>query len=200
MGRIWKYLKETPTWVWLALFLVAAMITTSALRQNNLQMVKLRDTLYIADQKGEGVDQALNNLRGWVYAHMNTDLTSGNAIKPPVQLKSSYDRLVKAEQQRIDEANNKIYRQAQAYCAARSPGPFRQVCFKQYVDKYNVKADSIPPALYQFDFASPVWSPDLAGWSLIASIILGAITIVSFLADRLAFSRYKRVRRKATKA
>jgi hypothetical protein len=196
MKRVWVYIKETPTWTWLVLFLISAIFTTHALRQNNFQMVKLRDTVYAADKSGHNVDVALNNLRQYVYGHMNTNLSSGgNSIKPPIQLKYTYDRLVKAEQQRVNAANDKIYRDAQSYCEIHQPGKYRQVCFQQYTDKYNVKANVVPAALYQYDFISPTWSPDLAGWSLIAGIILGLAFIVSCICDLIANIRVKHRRR-----
>lgn len=189
-GRFWQYIKETPTWVWLALFLVSAIITTQQLRHNNFQMIKLRNAVYAADKSGNGVDQALNDLRADVYAHMNTDLSSGgNTIKPPIQLQYTYQRLVQAEQTRVNNANTEIQRQAQIFCAAHEASQYREDCFKNYVDHHSVKANSVPAALYQFDFISPTWSPDLAGWSMIASIILGTVTIFSFLADIIASYR-----------
>lgn len=191
-----KYIKETPTWVWVVLFLVSAIITTHSLRQNNFEMIQLRSAVYAADKNGQNVEGALNNLRHYVYGHMNTNLSSGgNAITPPIQLKYSYDRLVNTEQQRVNQANDKIYRQAQAYCEKTQPGKYRQVCFQQYTDRHNVKADVVPAALYQFDFISPAWSPDLAGWSLVLSSLLGLAFIVNYLIDRLAYSKLSRRRR-----
>jgi len=191
-----KYLKETPTWVWLALFLISAIITTQQLRHNNFEMIKLRNAVYASDKSGKGVDQALNNLRGYVYAHMNTDLSSGgNTIKPPIQLQYTYQRLVAAEQKRVNEATQNIYRDAQSYCLAHEASQYREDCFKRYVDAHDVKANSIPAALYQFDFAGPAWSPDLAGWSLIVSVLLVIVAATSFLADELASFRLKHFRR-----
>lgn len=196
MKRFWLYLKELPAWVLLAVFLVSAIFTTHALRQNNFEMAKLRNALYAADQSGRGVETALHKLRQHVYGHMNTNLSSGgNAINPPIQLKYTYDRLVKAEQARINQANDKIYRDAQAYCERNQPGKFRQVCFDDYTDKRNVKAHAVPAALYQFDFLSPTWSPDLAGWSLVVSVLLGLAFITSYIAERLAASKVRRQRR-----
>lgn len=196
LNRAWVYLKETPTWVWFLLFVLSVMFTTHALRHNNFQMVKLRNAVYASDKTGSGVDQALNDLRAYVYGHMNTDLSGGdNVIKPPIQLKYTYDRLIKAEQERINTANEQILRDGANYCAKREAGKYRQVCVEAYSKQHSVKAHQVPAALYQFDFASPPWSPDAAGWGLVASIGLGLITIVSFVADRQAAFRVKHHRR-----
>ena len=48
---------------------------------------------------------------------MNTNLSSGgNAIKPPIQLKYTYERLLATEQAKTAASNSKIYTEAQAYC------------------------------------------------------------------------------------
>jgi hypothetical protein len=80
-------------------------------------MIQLREKVYEADKSNGDVNTALNNLRRYVYGHMNTNLSSGgNAIKPPIQLKYSYERLQATEQKRVDNANSNVYTQAQLYC------------------------------------------------------------------------------------
>src|SRR3989338_6322415 len=104
---------RVPYPVFAVLLVIGLAVSTMALRANNQHMIQLRSVAYEADKAGSGVEEALDNLRGYVYAHMNTNLASGgNAIKPPIQLKYSYKRLVKAEQQRINQANDRIYREA----------------------------------------------------------------------------------------
>jgi hypothetical protein len=73
-----------------------------ALRHNNETMVKLRTAVYEADKNSGDVNTTLNKLRKYVYAHMNTDLSSGgNTIKPPIQLQHTYERLQAAEQKKL---------------------------------------------------------------------------------------------------
>lgn len=168
-------------------FLLAAGICTVALRDNNLGMVKLRDAVYAADEKNQNVEQALRDLRSYVYAHMNTNLASGETpVYPPIQLKYTYQRLVEADQKRAAETAGHIYSDAQAECERRYPDSFsggpRVPCIQQYVSDHGVKTLKIPDSMYKFDFSSPSWSPDLAGWSLLASIFLGALAVI-----RIAF-------------
>lgn len=179
-----------PYWAFLILFAISTGLTVYALRSNNQKMVDLRSALYVADKNGGDINTALNNLRVFVYGHMNTDLSSGgNAIKPPIQLKYSYERLTATEQARVKEANSQIYTEAQNYCQAQNPASFsggpRVPCVEDYVTTHGVKANPVPVALYKFDFVSPAWSADLAGWSLILSTLLLAAFLVSFLIDRL---------------
>lgn len=165
-----------------------------ALRANNQTMVRLRSEVYKTDKDGGDTETALKNLRGYVYAHMNTDLSSGgNAINPPIQLKYTYERLVAAEQKKAEEANSQVYTDAQSYCQTQNPGSFsggpRVPCVEEYVTTHGIKTNPIPSALYKFDFISPVWSPDLAGWSLVLSVALFMALALSFLIDRMVKSR-----------
>jgi hypothetical protein len=186
----------TPTWVFLALFLFSGSVTVIALRHNNETMVHLRSAVYEADKNNGDVNTALNKLRAYVYGHMNTNLSSGgNAIKPPIQLKYTYDHLQAAEQKRADDANTNVYTQAQAYCQQQNSVDFsgrnRVPCVTDYVTAHGQKAGTIPVALYEYDFVSPAWSPDLAGWSLVLTVILFLAFISSFLMDKLVGNKIK---------
>ena len=44
---------------------------------------------------------------------------------------------------------------------------------------HGLKGANIPVSLYEFDFISPTWSPDLAGWSMLAAIVLAVLTVIS---------------------
>jgi len=165
---------------WLYLFIITAIVCVLALRHNNQEMAKLRTAVYAADKSNGDVNTALNNLRRYVYAHMNTSLSSGNSnIKPPIQLKYTYQRLYDTQFNQVEAANQKIYTDAQNYCQSIDQAYFgttRVPCVQNYVINHGVKAAdiNIPAGLYEFDFVSPAWSPDLAGWSLVASTVLGA--------------------------
>jgi preprotein translocase subunit SecF len=191
-----KTLIRTPTWVFLLLFLTSGIICIISLRHNNETMVKLRSAVYNADKNNGDVNTTLNDLRKYVYGHMNTNLSSGgNAIKPPIQLKYTYERLQSSEQKRVDSANTNVYTQAQVYCQQQNSVDFsgrnRVPCVQDYVTNHGEKANTVPAALYQYDFVSPTWSPDLAGWSLVLSVLLFVLFISSFIMDRLVGSKIR---------
>jgi hypothetical protein len=195
-----NYLKRaiihTPTWVFLGLFLISSTACIYSLRHNNESMVKLRTAVYEADKNNGDINTPLNNLRRYVYAHMNTNLSSGgNTIKPPIQLKYTYERLQASEQKRVDDANSNVYTQAQVYCQQQNSVDFsgrnRVPCETEYVTTHGQKANSIPAALYEYDFVSPSWSPDLAGFSLITSVLLFVSLVASFSLDKLVSSKLK---------
>lgn len=177
--------------LWLSLFLTLAIISLFALRSNNQQMIKLRNDVYAADKAGSGVEPALDKLRRYVYGHMNTNLSSGgNAIKPPIQLKYTYDRLAAAAQAQAN--NSSLYTEAENYCQAQIPasvsisGRGRITCVQEYILSHGGKqASAIPTALYQYDFVSPAWSPDFAGWSLVMTTLLGLASVFGFLKQNI---------------
>lgn len=164
-------------------FIISLTVSAFALRQNNLHMLVLKNDVTQADKSNGNVELALRNLREYVYAHMNTDLASGpNPIYPPIQLKYTYDRLVQAEEKQVNAINAKVYTEAQQYCQKLIPngfsGRYRVSCIQQYVTTHGAKPTPIPSALYKFDFSSPAWSPDFAGWSLIVSALLFIVLIL----------------------
>jgi hypothetical protein len=184
LHHLWTRLRQFSYWYFLIACIVFALIAVLSLRQNNITALRLRDKVIQADQADEDVEAALHSLRQYVYSHMNTNLSTGNGIYPPIQLKYRYERLVAAEKQRVSDENAKIYNDAQNYCEARFPtglsGSGRIPCIQQYIDSHGVKEQAIPDGLYKFDFASPAWSPDLAGWSIVIAVVLGILTIARF--------------------
>ncbi|MDL2363333.1 MAG: hypothetical protein QFB86_03055 [Patescibacteria group bacterium] len=181
-------------------FLILAGISTIvaifALRANNEHMIELRQKVYTADEKGTDVQKPLKDLQLYVISHMNTDLGAGpTPVYPPIQLKYTYDRLVRAQGDATAKANTELYTAAQAYCEQQNShdvsGRNRIPCIEQYVQQHNPqKIKQIPDALYKFSFITPKWSPDLAGWSIV-------IAVVSFIAFVSSFAVQKLTRRNA---
>lgn len=163
-------------WYLLALALVFGTVSAYAMRQNNLTMIKLRNQIFTADKANGDVEVALRSLREFIYSHMNTNLNSQNSVRPPIQLKYTYDRLVKSEHKQITATNAKIYSKAEQACqrffVAGRAGPASAPCIKAYVNAHLIKEQPIPDALYKFDFVSPIWTPDLAGITLAIAISL----------------------------
>lgn len=145
--------------------------------------VERYNRLLAADEAGGDVDTALNELRSYIYSHMNTEIGGPNGIYPPIQLKGTYDRLVAAEQKRVSDTNEKLQPEAIAFCEAQNPagfsGRYRIECIAEYVDTHGTKAREIEDALYKYDFVAPRWSPDLAGFSLLGIIFFGLFTAFS---------------------
>jgi hypothetical protein len=188
-GYYERRLNRINPWYFLAAGVCFAGVSVYALRQNNLTMISLKEQVAIVDQENGDIESALRNLREHVYGHMNTDLSSGaNPIKPPVQLKYEYERLVAAEKERVSAETAKIYTEAQTACEAQFPASFsggpRVPCIQSYVSSRQVSERPIPDSLYKFDFVSPAWTPDVAGVSMVLSGLFLVLFLLRFSAER----------------
>lgn len=185
LHRLMVRLRPISYWYFVIIFLISGFAATYALRLNNLKALELRDHVLEVDKSNGDIETALKELREYTYSHMNTQLSSTTGVYPPIQLKYRYDRLVAEEQKRVQGDNAELYTAAQQDCEKRFPGGFsgsnRLPCIQEYINthgKPDAKPRTIPEGLYKFDFVSPIWSPDLAGWSLVvATMALVLLTI-----------------------
>ena len=127
---------------------------------------------------------------------MNTSLSSGpNAVHPPIQLKYTYERAQAAQATQLQQTNNSLYNEAQHYCEQQDPVDFsgrnRVPCIENYVLSHGAALEPIPDSLYKFDFVSAKWSPDLAGWSLLATALAALLFLVASI-YRFWIKRYLR--------
>ena len=189
LHHIWTRIRPVKPWYLAALCLLFACIGVAALRTNYTTMTKLRSAVYEADKQNGNVEEALQQLRSFVGNHMNTNLDSEHGVYPPIQLTYTYERLRKAEADRVNAINAAIYTDAQHYCEAQYPGSIvggpRVPCIEAYIKSHpGATARTIPDAQYKFDFVSPRWSPDVAGWSLVASGFFLVLTGIRLILGR----------------
>jgi len=193
LHHLWTRLRRIKPWYFLIVAIISTVVCVFALRANNQHMVQLRDAVYAADKDNTDVEGTLRSLQTYVTAHMNTNLNTGpNPVYPPIQLKYTYERLVQAQQ--AAQTSDELYTAAQRYCEQQNPGDFsgrnRVPCIEQYVQSHGgAQPANIPDALYKFSFATPSWSPDLAGWSMAAAILAWLLFILSFITNKW-FKRY----------
>jgi len=196
--HFYRAIKPVSYWYFLIALIITGTVAVFALRDNNLTAIKLHDNLTQVDKENGNVNAALNQLREYIYSHMNTNLATPGGIYPPIQLKYTYQRLETAAQAKANAINEPLYTEAENYCQAVIPegsngfsGRVRVPCIENYVTAHGVKAQTISPALYEFDFVSPFWSPDLAGWSIVASIIFLILFVVRFALEKWLNYRLK---------
>lgn len=174
LHHLWVKIRPLNYWLFLIIAISSGLVAIFALRENNIRAIELRNQVLKVDEQNGDTEAALRELREYVHSHMNTNLASGpNAIRPPIQLKYTYERLLRDEKARVSKINEKVYTDAQAACEAAIPRgtiASRIPCVEEYVGKNTVKERPIPDALYKFDFTPPAWSPDLAGWSIVVSM------------------------------
>lgn len=190
LHHLWRRFRLLKPWYFLVIAAILAVVCAFAMRNNYQQMVQLRNDLYTVDEQGGDVEMALNKLRNYVYGHMNTNLSAGNTgVYPPVQLKHTYDRLVQAQGAEATAQNSQIYTEAQAYCEQQNSADFsgrnRVPCIEDYVSKHTTAAAAtVQDSLYKFNFVSPTWSPDLAGWSMVGAVLSVLAAVVLFIFQR----------------
>lgn len=179
--------------------IIASGSSVYFLRANNLKMIELRQAVYDADKNNGDVETALNQLRQFVYVHMNTSLrTSQASSEPPIQLENRFKRAVAAEQARVAALGtaNQVYIEAQNQCETSSiPLTARAQCIQNYVSDHGqgIPELNLPPKeFYTFDFASPWWSPDPAGWSLVMALLFSLLLITRLLTGMFIKSYIKK--------
>ena len=180
-------------------FILSSLSAVFALRSNNLTMLDLKGLVYKADTDGKDTNKPLESLRSYVNTHMHTDLSAGNeTVKLPVQLTESYRRAKEAEIKRVSVVNTQVGLDAQSYCERTVPnglsGRGRVPCIEEYKASHGVKEAAISEDLYKFNFSSPVWSSDIAGWSIVFSAIFGVLLVVTQLFGRILYSSLLRRR------
>lgn len=189
LSKLWHWFGHLRPWHFMIPTIIFGSICLYALRANNEQMVVLREAVYTADRENGDVEGAIRDLREHIYAHMNTSLTSGNnAVHPPIQLKYTYERAQAAQQAQLGPGNAALYHDAQVYCEAQNadmPAADLVACFENYAASRGVQLASIPDALYKFDFSSAKWSPDLAGWTLVLTILSAVLFVATTLHKRV---------------
>jgi hypothetical protein len=168
-----------------ALFVVSVGLSFIGLSMNSQEAKQRYDSLIAVDKAGGDVPAALDELRVYIYSHMNTQIGSDTGIRPPIQLQGTYQRIVAERELEAGQTNEELYAQAQSDCELRNPNGFsgsnRLDCIAAYVDANGVSEGVdivVEDDLYKFDFASPRWSPDLAGFSIVFSIVFGVLTLI----------------------
>jgi hypothetical protein len=195
--------RQLKTWQLVIIFILMCFVSATLLRINNLGMLDHREMVAKADESGDKqkIQEELLSLQRYVSAHMNTSLESG------VYLEHSYNRDRDAAIQKASEStnpNSKIYQRASNECQSRFVGgveSFRNdyvQCVLDRVSALSAAEDAVgglqlPKAdLYRYDFASPVWTPDVAGLSTLLTLLLGIIIIFKLLFEIIARLLLKR--------
>lgn len=193
-GRLhhdWGKIDKVKTWHILVLFVMVALLAAWALRQNNLKMIDLRQKLIQADVANSGTQEAASELSRFVSNHMNTNLGQS------VQLVNSYNRDYRALIQDSEEVNGSIYDDAVQKCVnVNIPVTTQSECIKQEVEKNTANLNvgtvaDLPIELYSINVLSPAWSPDLAGFSVLAAVLLFIALVIRFIAGLIVRSVLK---------
>ena len=183
-----KELQRIKTWQLLVLLVLGVFISATFLRLNNIGMVERRAAVISADKKGDETStiQRLLDLQQYVSSHMNTDLGKGVYLETTYQIDS---------QKALDtassngDANGNIYEKAQEVCEPQFThySTAYLQCTTAELAKYPAGSNLVDqvklpnPSAYLHDYASPVWSPDFAGWSVAACVVIVLMIIARLI-------------------
>lgn len=160
------------------------------LRANNVRSGELYQLVQAADESGVGVENALQNLQVHVTTHMNASPLPQLGDNAPVQLSNSYQRAKTAETERVSAERERVTQDGIIACETQfgsSNLTTRSQCIANYGAAHPVSPEKeIIVDLYRYDFASPTWSPDNAGWLVIASLVLAAILVLRIVTKIVA--------------
>jgi hypothetical protein len=187
--------RHLRTWWLIVALVVFATSSAFLLRQNNLGMVSRRQAVVSADKNSGDVDKALKNLRRYMMRHMNTTMSQ------PVQLSGSYNREV---QRRVDAAaaagkanDAEAYQRAQNECKTSNTVTYAQCVIDKTAaitpgSNPVLQVVNPPVELYSYQFYSPLWSPDLAGFSVLLFVLILLTLICKIVGEQVATRILKR--------
>lgn len=176
-----RFFRSLKVWQLVILLFLSLLLTASMFRLNSLGMDARRAAVMKADESGnaEQLKTSLLELRRYVNGHMNTSLGSG------FYLTQTYERDKAAALEAAGNSTNpnaEEYQKASIECRAKWQGgvdSFRNdyvKCVEERIAALGAASDVeavIPPSdLYKITYASPLWSADPAGLSMLLSLFL----------------------------
>lgn len=174
-----RQLQAVKTWQLVVLLVLFGFVAATFLRLNNIGMSQRRDAVYSADKAGDPavIQERLYDLQRYAAEHMNADTGS---IYLENQYKRDSERIIDAASSNNGNPNGNIYKKAQEVCAPKfsSYSQAYLQCTVNYLAQF-APADNpasvvaLPKAdTYRHSFASPLWSPDFAGFSVLICLLI----------------------------
>jgi hypothetical protein len=182
-----RQLQVIKTWQLVILLILMLFITATFLRLNNTGMVSRRNAIAAADKSGDvdQITQRLYDMQRYSSAHMN-------ASSGVMYLQDQYNRDVQRQAENASQTGSvkalEIRRAAEEVCRPQFNGwsPAYVQCYVNELNKHpsdEVTEQITPPssALYRYDFVSPLWSPDFAGWSALVSLLITVVIVLRII-------------------
>lgn len=202
--RMLRWLKKAKTWQLLLLLILCGFIAATFLRLNNIGMIEQRKAVLEADKRLDNAvtKKELTKLQQYVSSHMNSDMGKGIILENTYQ--RDYDVAIE-KAANTHNSNSDMYQKASLECRARFRGgtaSFRNdyvTCVANAVAALpeNQQAASLPHIEnYHYNFASPLISPDIAGFFVIIFVLLSffiLLRLVMLYTLRLIIKRRAKV-------
>lgn len=183
-----RQLQRVKTWQLIIVLVLLLFLTATFLRLNNIGMVQRRDAVIAADKQGDpsNTQNRLVDLQRFVAGHMNT---GGNMVYLEHQYERDSAAIVKQVASANDAKKEVINKKVDDICKPQFSGYNQGYvdCFAREYAKYAPSSDPITtvkmpdPEKYRYVFAAPLWSPDFAGFSLLASALVVVVIIIRLI-------------------
>lgn len=192
-----KNLQKVKTWQLVIILLLMVFVSATFLRLNKIGMLQRKEAVVAADKQGDPTNtrNRVLDLQRFVSEHMNTD-------KNDVYLTHQYerDKAAMVQQAATTQSQDVINKKVDEICKPRYSGYSQGYvqCFAEEYAKYAPGKDPISSVKgpdtekYRFSFASPLWTPDFAGFSVLACfviIFIIAVRLISLWVLKLLLKR-----------
>lgn len=181
-----KKIQNLATWQLMVLLMLMTVVVATLLRMNNVRMIERKEAVLAADRSGDlgMVTERLHDLQEYSLKHMN-------ASTGQVFLENAYrqkiNQLINDAKKTIDsQQGQNAYKIAADICDKRFRG-YSQAYAECFLSEVNKQSSSVPtpveiktlsPNTYIHSYASPYWSPDLAGFAvLIWGLLLTGVVL-----------------------
>lgn len=180
-------LQRVKTWQLLVVFILLLVLSATFLRINNIGMIERRDAVIVADKEGD-----MYVIQNRIYDLQAYSSSKMNASTGPIYLTEQYKRDAEkwVEERRHDSVGQEtIYAKADKICKERFFG-YSQAYVQCVANEIEAMPNTLGqkdevelpnPALYKVEFASPDWSPDFAGFSVLTTALLGLYILLRMI-------------------
>ena len=184
-----KRLNALKNWQLLVLLFLVMFVVATAWRMNNVGMIQRRDAVIAADKElnEEKIRIRLIELQNYTNSHMNSSTGLVSLVK-------TYEKDSQIEIERISKMKQgeNVHKKVAEVCDPQFTAASRYSrayfdCWERELSKYpsqdltSVEPKWPPQQLYEYNFESPVWTPDLVGWSTLVAIFICLVIIFKMI-------------------
>ncbi|MGD8373249.1 MAG: hypothetical protein PVI21_00095 [Candidatus Woesebacteria bacterium] len=192
----WRMLRRIKVWQLMILLAIFSVASVELLRQNNLGMIELRNMVKMADEQGNDAQtkQSLADLQSYIYSHMNTSMGE-RGIYLEHTYQRAYERTIQ-EGMKDDSESRNLYNSADEACQSVFNKTYSFPAYTQCVAERLANQDSSDPLasiktpsvdLYRYNFTSPLWTPDNAGFVVLITFLILIFLLVRILLTSILF-------------
>ena len=202
---------KIKTWWLLLLLVPLLFVDATLLRINHIRMTELRDAVLAADEAedDEEIARTLEELKKFVFSNIVVNVVDDNGAQRivfgtgPFYLEHQYIRaanaaLEKAENEFASDTNpnGNIYAAASAVCQPQAIATGWTWSDSNYINCMMTEIQKYPSAdelqdqvvaslpsteLYRKNYASPVWTPSLAGFLLLLTLLIIVVIFIRII-------------------